>query len=623
MDKNTITGLVLICAIMIGFGYFSSPSKEEREAEQHRIDSLRTVQANKNLQEELARKEAEQKRNVQIDSSAIIAQMGSFANAMKGESRLVSIENNLMRIKISNKGGRVYSAEIKNYTTYGGSPLVLFEGDQNTFGLQFWGNNNNIETNNLYFVPSTTDSTIIATDASQSLTMRLLTSETSYIDYIYTIEPDSYLLNFDIKFVGMENTIKANSGAIDLNWKVEIPQLEKGLKNEKQYTQIAYMFSNDDYEELMARGDGTVSEQISTKLKWVDFKQQYFSSILVAKDCFLDTDIKMADNTKVGFIRTFDARMGIPYENKSDETVNLNFYFGPNHFKTMEDYGMGFEKVIPLGRNIVRWVNKYVVINVFNWLNGSIASYGLIILILTILVKLVLFPITYKSYISSAKMRVLKPQIDEINARYPKQDDAMKKQQATMALYKKVGVNPMSGCLPMIIQFPILIAMFRFFPASVELRQQSFLWADDLSSFDSILDLPFNIPWYGDHISLFALLMAITFFLQTKMNTDQMGNANAQMPGMKFMMTWMMPIMMLFMFNSFSAGLNYYYFLSSLITIGQTILIRQFIDDNKVLAKLQENSKKPAPAKSKWQQKLEDMQKKQQQMQRQQMNKKK
>lgn len=589
----------------------------------HRIDSLRTVQAKKVLHDEALRKEHEALNNAQLDSATITAQMGSFANALKGESCFISLENNLIRLKLTNKGGRIFSAEIKDYTTYAGTPLILFDGDQNSFGLQFWGNNNNIETNNLFFVPTTTDSAIVATDASKSVTMRLQTSESSYIDYIYTIEPNSYMINFDIKFVGMGNTIKSNSGALDLNWNVEVPQLEKGLKNEKQYTQIAYMFNNDEYEELMARSDGTVEEKISTKLKWVDFKQQFFSSILVAKNGFLDTDLKMTDNPKKGYVRTFNARFGVPYDNKEDETISFNFFFGPNHFKTMEDYNMGFEKVIPLGRNIVRWINKYVVINVFNWLNGSIASYGLIILILTLLLKLILFPITYKSYLSSAKMRVLKPQIDEISAKYPKQEDAMKKQQATMALYKKVGVNPMSGCLPMVIQFPILIAMFRFFPASVELRQQSFLWADDLSAFDSIANLPFNIPWYGDHISLFTLLMAITLFLQTKMNTDQMGSTNAQMPGMKFMMTWMMPIMMLFMFNSFSAGLNYYYFLSSLITIGQTILIRQFIDDDKVLAKLHENSKKAAPAKSKWQKKLEDMQRKQQEIQRQQMKNKK
>lgn len=608
MDKNTIIGLVLIFAIMIGFGYLTSPSQDERAAEMRRIDSLKRIQVEKNLEEEAARKLTESTRPAQRDSATTAAQMGSFANATQGNDGFVTLENDLIRVKISNKGGKIYSAEIKNYTTYTGKPLILFNGDKNTFGLQFWGNNNNIETNNLYFVPSTPDTLLVADQTSQTLTMRLQTSETSYIDYIYTMQPSSHLLSFDIKFKGMDKTITTSSGAIDLNWHMEVPQLEKGLKNEKQYTNIAYLYPNNEFDEMSARSDGEQRKEINTKLKWLNFKQQFFSSILVANNDFLNCDLKMEDNTKAGYVRTYTAKMGIPFENKDEETIKLSFFFGPNHFHTMQDYNQSFEKVIPLGSNIIRWINKYVVINVFNWLNRYISNYGLIIFILTILLKIVLSPITYKSYISSAKMRVLKPQIDAINAKYPKQDDAMKKQQATMALYKKVGVNPMSGCIPMIIQFPILIAMFRFFPASVELRQQSFLWADDLSSFDSIVNLPFTIPFYGDHISLFALLMAVTLFLQTKMNADQMGNTNAQMPGMKFMMTWLMPIMMLFMFNSFAAGLNYYYFLSSLITIGQTFLIRYLIDDKKILAKLHENAKKPAPPKSRWQKKLEEMQ---------------
>lgn len=622
MDKNTVIGLVLIFVIMIGFGYLTAPSKAEREAEQRRIDSLRTLQVEQLRRDSLNLMQQEAKANETPDSATLAAQMGGFAHAMTGKEQFICLENNLLRLVLTNRGGRIFSAQVKNYTTYHGTPLLLFDGPNNQFGLQFWGNNNNIETNNLYFTPSTTDTLVRVARRRKTVKMRLQTNEKSYIEYVYTLEPNSYLLKFDIRFVGMEKTITTSTGAIDLNWKMHVPRLEKGLKNEKQYTQIAYMFNDDEYEELNARSDGSVNKKINTKLKWVDFKHQFFSSIILAENGFLDTDVEMTDNPAEGYVRTFNARMGVPFDNKDKQTVNFNMFFGPNHFKTMKAYDLGFEKVIPLGRNIVRWINKYVVINVFNWLNGFISNYGIIILILTILVKFLLLPITYKSYLSSAKMRVLKPQIDEINARYPKQEDAMKKQQATMALYKKAGVNPMSGCLPLIIQFPILIAMFRFFPASVELRQQGFLWVDDLSSFDSILDLPFKIPWYGDHISLFTLLMAATLILQTKLNTDQTGNANTQMPGMKFMMTWLMPIMMVFMFNNFSAGLNYYYFLSNLITIGQTLLIRQFINDKKVLARIQENSKKSGGGKSRWQKKLEEMQRKQMEIQRQQLKKK-
>lgn len=622
MDKNTVIGLGLIFLIMIGFGYLTAPSKEERMAAARMADSLRQVQA----EQQLMREQAEAARlagqtPTVTDTLALRAQMGAFADAAMGREQLFVMENDLMRVSLTTLGGRISAVELKGYTTYSGDPLVLFDGSSNAFGLQFWGNNNNIETNRLYFTPSLSDTLLRANDGEQQLTMRLQVAEGSYIDYTYTMRPGSYLLDFDIHFHGMDNRIATRGGMIDLNWLMHSPQQEKGLTNEKQYTTIGYMFHDGDYEEMNARKDGEQRTELTTKLKWVDFKQQFFSSILVAKDHMLSTDLRMDDERQEGYVRTFAAHIGLPFENRPDETIGLGFYFGPNHFKTMDDYEQGFEKVIPLGRNIVRWINKYVVINVFNWLNRFISNYGLIILILTILLKIVLFPITYKSYTSSAKMRVLKPQIEEINAKYPKQEDAMKKQQATMALYKKVGVSPLGGCLPMLIQFPILIAMYRFFPASVELRQQGFLWADDLSSYDSILSLPFSIPWYGDHVSLFALLMAVTLFVQSKMNMDQMGSSNQQMPGMKFMMTWMMPIMLLFMFNSFSAGLNYYYFLANIITLIQTFAIRQMIDDEKVLAKLHAHAQKATPAtKSKWQLKLEEMQRRQQEMQRQRIN---
>lgn len=614
MDRNTILGLVLIFVIMIGFGIMTQPSKEEREAMQRKADSLATVQAATQQQ----RLEAEQKQQAvmadSVQKKEVVAQMGSFAKALEGEKRFVTLENNLMKVKVSTLGGRIYSVELKNFKTYTGEPLILFEGDENTFGLQFWGNNNNIQTNNLYFAPSVTDSVIsVGTVDSTSLTMRLMVADSAFIDYVYTIKNDSYLLGFDINFNGMRNTISGTMGTIDLLWDVNMRRLEKGLPNEKTYTTIAYHFLNDDFEELSGRGQ-EAKEEITTKVKWIDYKHQFFSSILVAKEHFVNADLKSTDLSDDKYVRNFSSRIAIPFKNDNKETVGFNFYFGPNHYKTLKKYEMNFEKVIPLGMNIIRWINKYFVINVFDFLSKYIGSYGLIILLLTILIKIILFPLTYKSYLSSAKMRVLKPQVDEINQKYPKKEDALKKQQAVMGLYKKVGVNPMGGCIPILIQFPILIAMFRFFPASFELRQESFLWADDLSAYDSILTLPFEIPWYGDHVSLFTLLMAAALFLTSKMNADQMGDTNAQMPGMKFMMTYMMPLMMLFWFNGYSSGLSYYYFLSNVFTIGQTYMIRQFVDDQAILAKLHENAKKPVK-KSKWQDKLEQMAKRQQEVQ--------
>jgi len=614
MDRNTVIGLVLIFVILIGFGYLNSPSKEERETMQRKSDSLAQVR----IDNEIKRQEAEKLANAQMKEDTALrrdqmARLGAFASAMEGEKRFVTLENEVMRVKVSTLGGRIYSVELKDYTTYSGKPLVLFSGEQNTFGLQFWGNNNDIQTRNLYFVPDSKDSVVTTQGNPQTLTMRLQAGENAFIDYVYTIHPNNYMLDFNIRFKGLDKVINGRLGSIDLLWDMMVPQLEKGAKNENNYTNITYHYPNDEYEELSAASEDSKKE-ITTKLKWIDFKHQFFSSILVAGDYFTNANLRQEKAHDGEHLKHYSARISLPFLNGNDETLKLNFYFGPNHFKTLKKYNLGFEKVIPLGRWIIRWINRYVVIPVFDLLENRIASYGLIIFILTLLIKIVLFPLTYKSYLSSAKMRVLKPQVDEINAKYPKKEDALKKQQAIMGLYKKVGVNPMGGCIPILIQFPILIAMFRFFPASIELRQEAFLWADDLSSYDSILSLPFEIPWYGAHVSLFTLLMAGALFITSKMNTDQMGDPSAQMPGMKFMMTYMMPIMMVVWFNSYSSGLSYYYFLSNMFTLGQTYLIRRFVDDKEILAKLHENAKKPV-VKSRWQAKLEEMAKRQQEMQ--------
>ena len=614
MDRNTILGLVLIFLIMIGFGYLAAPSKEEREAYVRKADSLARVQAEyeqKRAEEEKAKAamlaDTIQKKEVQ-------SQVGSFAPALEGERKFINLENDLMRVVVSNRGGRIYSVELKKFKTHAGEPLVLFNGDDNEFGLQFWGENNAVKTNDLFFVPQTSDTAVTASESqSASLTMRLQITDSSYIDYIYTVKPNSYMVDFDIRFNGMTKSIGGQAGSIDLLWNLKLNRLEKGIENERNYTTIAYTFLNNDYEELNPRSQDEKKE-LTTKLKWVDFKHQFFSSILVANEHFINSDLKMTNLNDSLHVKAMDARLSLPFKNQNDETLKLGFYFGPNHYKTLKEYNQGFEKVVPLGRNIVRWINKYVIILLFNWLSSFLTNYGIIVLIMTIIIKLVLLPLTYKSYLSSAKMRVLKPQIDEISKKYPKKEDAMKKQQAVMALYKKVGVSPMGGCLPVLIQFPILIAMFRFFPASFELRQQSFLWAEDLSSYDSILHLPFTIPWFGDHISLFALLMAISMVITSKMSNDQMADTNAQMPGMKFMMTWLMPVMMMFWFNNYSAALSYYYLLTNLISMLQTVLMRRFVDDEALLAKLHENAKKPV-TKSKWQMRMEEVAKRQQELQ--------
>jgi len=602
MDRNTVIGLVLIFLILIGFSYLNRPSQEEIERQKRINDSLTLVKNQREL---------EQKQNEQLSSpaqeQASVTNTGdaTFSERSKGTTKYITIENEKIRLRFSTLGGKIYSAEIKGYKTYYGDSLALFSGERNVFGLQFWGNNNDVRTNSLYFLPSTKDSIIElkAGDDPYSLTMRLAVTESSFIDYTYTIPSDSHMVDFKIHFSGMENVMSSRVGFVDLLWDVEMPRLEKGKKNESNYTTIAYRFPNGEFEELSATSDKD-EQDVKTKIQWVGYKHQFFSTFLVSDESMQNAKLATYILEDANLTKQFSSRIAIPFEKGADETAQFKFYFGPNHFNTLKTYSYGFEEVVPLGGWIIGWINRYVVIFLFDVLDNVVASYGLIILLLTIIIKLVLFPLTYKSYLSQAKMRVLKPQIDEISAKFPKKEDALKKQQAVMGLYKKVGVSPLGGCLPMLIQFPILFAMFRFFPASFELRQQSFLWADDLSSYDSILQLPFNIPMYGDHVSLFTLLMAVALYFTSKMSASQMTDTTAQLPGMKFMMLYMMPVMLLLFFNSYSSGLSYYYFLSNAFTLGQTYLIRQTVDDEKILAKLNENAKKPVK-KSGFQEKLE------------------
>ncbi len=626
MDRNTVVGLVVIFIILIGFSYINRPSQEQMEEARRKRDSIALVEAREDkLQEELQRenqqKDIENVENAE-DAEPILNNnddsgepTGTFSQAKNGEKELVTLENDLLKINVSTLGGSVYSVEVKDYETYSGDPLILYANDSNVFGLQFWGENKNVETHKLFFEPDRQESNIRVKpgDNPQTLRMRLSAGEDSYIDYVYTIHPESYMIDFGIELNNMNDIISGRPGSIDLLWDVILPQLEKNGEKESEYTTIAYQLSNGDFEELSSRSD-EASEDVTTRINWIGYKQQFFSTFLVHEENFLNAKFNSNIVEDGKHTRSFSSRIAVPYSGEETESHDMKMYFGPNHFNTLKEYDYSFEEVVPLGSWIIKWINQYVIIFVFDLLNKFINSYGLIILLLTILIKIVLFPLTYKSYLSQAKMRVLKPQIDEIGKKYPKKEDAMKKQQAVMGLYKKVGVSPLGGCLPMLIQFPILIAMFRFFPASFELRQESFLWAEDLSTYDSILDLPFTIPYYGDHVSLFTLLMAGALFLTSKTSTAQM-DTNAQMPGMKYMMLYMMPLMLLFFFNSYSAGLSYYYFLSNIITFGQTMLIRKTVDDEAILKKLTENAKKPQ-TKSKFQAKIEEMAKQKQQQKR-------
>ncbi|MDR1673034.1 MAG: membrane protein insertase YidC [Bacteroidales bacterium] len=616
MDRNTIIGLLLIVGILVGYGIISRPSQEELERMQHQRDSV--AQVNRIEQERLAeelRKAETQKSLPTLDSTATDStqqqqmreMFGTFSDVAVGKNRFITMENNLMKVTFSTKGGRPYSAELKNYKRFDRKPLVLFNGDSTIFGFNFFAQNYRIATNDLYFEPSAEQFSITADGDSTVLLMRLNTGD-AQIEYRYTMRADDYMVGFDVRLVNMNRLIASNQTSIDFDWQTYSPRQEKGAENENTYTSLFYRYYRDDVEELSASQE-TDEKKIPTRLDWIAFKQQFFSWGLVAKESFSHAELKsqkIADQQR--YIKKYEAVIGIEFNNRQPEqTIAMNLYFGPNHYKTLKKYGVGMEQLVPLGANIIRWINRFVIIQLFDWLGSFISNYGLIILLLTIIIKIGLLPLTFKSFMSSAKMRVLKPQIDEINQRIPK-EKAMERQQAVMALYRKVGVSPMGGCLPMLLQFPILFAMFRLFPASIELRQQSFLWASDLSTYDSILDLPFTIPFYGDHISLFTILMTVTTVISMRMSSGQ--TDTSAMPGMKMMM-YIMPVMFMFFLNNYSAGLTYYYFLANLITIVQNEIFKRSIDEKKILAKLQANSTK-STKKSRFQQRLEQLQKQQQ-----------
>ncbi len=606
MDKQSITGLVLIFLILVLFWWINAPNEEQQKKWQQHHDSLRRVELA--YQDSMLKAQAARETEKATTDSATISlertqTYGLLSEAVEGENQFFTIENNLMKITLSSKGGRVYSVELKEYKTFDKKPLLLFNGEENRFGFPFNYNNRVFHTNNLYFKAQEA--------SSNAIQMVIEAGDEGRLVYSYQMKDDSYMVDFAIQSENMQDIVSINTPTLDLEWYMKMPAQEKGRTMEIQNSGVYYRYHQADVDWLNAAKQD--QEDIRTKVDWVAFKDQFFSSILIAKTPFAGATLTSNPypNADKSNLRDAEAKVGVPFDFKQSAKAEFNFFFGPNYFYTFNQYkDLELTKLIPLGWGIFGWINRYAIIPVFKFLEGFIGNYGLIILILTILIKLVLFPFTYKSYMSTAKMKVLKPQIDEINNKIPK-EKAMERQQATMALYKKAGVSPLGGCLPMLLQMPILIAMFRFFPASIELRQEAFLWADDLSSYDSIFNLPFNIPFYGDHVSLFCLLMSIVNIIYTKMNSEMTQSSN-QMPGMKTMM-YMMPVMFLFFFNSYAAGLSYYYFVSTVITIGQTLIIRQFVDENAILMQIKANQKKPVK-KSKFAQRLEDMARQQQQM---------
>ena len=552
----------------------------------------------------------------------VYAKNGSFAASLTGTEQMVTLENDSLKVELSTKGGIIARATLKGYKTYKSPQLVLFDKGDNDYSFTLSNNTQRFETKNFYFEPKKiNDSTVL---------MNLTLEGGAQWGLKYTLVPGTYMVRMEMVQQGMNRLIPLNINLVDLDWHQKISRHEFGKQFEERNSGIYYKYAGKGGDVKYMSETGNDEEEVKEKLKWVSAKNQFFSTVLITDSVF--STAQMTSNVTNDtpdyekYLKDVTIHTMVPYSSDKPAPASFYFYLGPNRYHTLSSYDkfspkedLSLTRLIPLGWKLFRWINTGVIIPVFHWLGKFMTNYGLIILVLTIIIKLVLSPLTYKTYISQAKTRILAPDIAAINEKYPNQEDAIKKQQKTMELYRLAGANPMGGCLPMLLQMPILIAMFTFFPSSIELRGQSFLWANDLSAPDKILEWTGNIPFlsgtFGNHVSLFCLLMTVTNIIYTYITTKSQPSSNA-MPGMKWMM-YLMPLMFLFIFNNYASGLSYYYFISLLITILQTYSCRLFVTEDKVRATMAANASKPKK-KSKWMQRLEEAQKLQQQQQRQQ-----
>ena len=613
MDKNTITGFVLIGLILFGFTWYQSRQYDKQMAYQAQLDSIAAVEraagmAAESIADSLQTSAAEEGAAAPVQGKAAIYKDSLLNLASGGEERIVTISNDKIEVAFTTKGAQPYSAKVKEYRNYDSTDLYIFRPGASEMGIGIYAGET-INTKDFYF------DVIEATDSSAAFSLQFAGGGS--IIQRYALSEGSYMMTNTLTFKDMDNVIPKNATFCDFDWALTIPRMEKGYKNEMQYSKVDYYFDGEKKPEEIGRGRNA-SKRIENSLEWFAFQQQFFSAIVRPDSRLSSGQVSVEFHPEDDPQRNLmdcGAKMRSGFQISDNVVMVKDFYLGPNHYQTLKSYGRKYEKIIPLGGWLVGWFTKFVIIPLFNFLHRFISNFGIIILLMTLFIKIVVLPFSYKSYSSSAKMQAIKPEIDKLNEKYPKEEDALKKQQAMMDIYKRAGINPMGGCLPMLLQFPILWAMFRFFPASIELRQQSFLWADDLSAYDSIIDFGMRIPLIGDHISLFALLMALSMFFYSKISMQgQMSGNDPNTASMRFMSVYMMPIMMFFICNSLSSGLSYYYLLSNLITMLETFIIKKFfVRPEDVLARLKASEGKPQP-KSKWQKRLEEAQKMQQQM---------
>ena len=609
MNKNTIIGFVLIGVIMFGFSWYQSKQYKEQMAAQAQLDSIAMVEQLQQMAMDSVQKATGENKAVAVKVENQAVYKDSLLNvARNAQEQILALANDKLKVEFTTKGAQFHRVTINDYMSYDSTALELVKPGMSQYGINLYAGEY-INTKDFVFdVVEHNDSTLV---------MRMPFSSGGYLQQKYTLAAGAYNVKNELSISG--NVVPRNVSSLDIDWTLTVPRLEKGYKNEKQYSKLDYYFEGDKKPEQIGRGRDA-SERVNARFKWFAFQQQFFSAIMTAPQEFASSDdlsVKFFSEEEYkdqGKLMTCHAKLRSEFQPGQDVVIPYDFYFGPNDYDVLKKYDQNYEDIIPLGWWIVSWISRFVIIPCFAFLGKFMTNYGLIILLMTILIKIVVSPLTIKSYKSSAKMQVLKPEIDQLNKKYPNEKDAMKKQQAMMDLYRKAGVSPMGGCLPMLLQMPVLFAMFRFFPACIDLRQQKFLWADDLSSYDSIWDFGVNVPLLGDHLSLFALLMAVTMFFYSRMTSSQMSD-DPNMAGMKFMSLWLMPIMMFFICNNLSAALSYYYLLSNIITMGQTWYVRKFVvTDDKVRAEMVANANKPKQ-KSKWQMRLEEAQRMQQQMQ--------
>ncbi|MBT8307915.1 MAG: membrane protein insertase YidC [Maribacter sp.] len=601
LDINSIIGFVLIFGILIFMFYQNKPTPEEIEAQKAKQEQ---VEAEAQTEEQLKTvKEEPAAINLQ-DSTAVAdyrSTIGAFGYTPASDA-ITTLENELISLKISNKGGQIVEAKMKNFVTHDSVPVYLVKDGNASFGLNFSTSDNRVlNTADLFFEPS------MSSDGNnQALSMKAKVAPNRYLEYRYEMKPNDYLVDFTVRSQDLDGVINS-SMPVQLEWTLKGIRQSKSIQYENRYTRLTYNHEDDKISKL---SEGSDDEETEENVKWLSYRQHFFSSILATKERFKKAELASVnlveeESRTAGFTKSYASKVDLELSG-GELSQNMHWYYGPTDVQVLDDYkDLGLADSIPFGWGIFGWINRYVFTPFYTFLS-TYFPYGIAIVIMTILVRLAMSPVTYKSYLSQAKMKVLKPEITELGEKY--KDNAMKKQQETMKLYNKAGVSPMSGCVPAFLQMPIFYALFMFFPTSFALRQKSFLWAEDLSSFDTIYQFPegFSIPFYGDHISLFPILASVAIFFYMMMTTGQNMPQQPGMPNMKFIM-YLMPFMMLFFFNNYASGLSLYYFVSNLITIGIMLVIKRFIlDEDKIHAQIQEQKKKPKKE-NKFQRKMREM----------------